>query len=79
MNTTKQHTIIKMVQNKKWLEWKTNTFIRGDLSFETTPIGDKVMVTASDSASVFWPTKSTLIILVIGSRGGIIVRHVSQN
>ena len=76
--TAKQLAISKMVQNKNWLEWKTNLTIRGELVFGTTHAGDKILVSASDTGSVSWPTKTTHIILAIGKRGGITVHHASQ-
>lgn len=70
MNAKQQETV-QNITSHQWIEWKTGKHIEGALTFEAVTIGDSVMIHASNTASIEWFQKQTIVQIVVGPRGGL--------
>ena len=68
---SKQLKTLQTITNPSWIKWKICTHIDGNLAFDIKEIGDKVLLFASNSGSISWFQRHTMISMVIGVRGGI--------
>ena len=67
----KQKSVLQTITSKEWLSWKTCKHIDGELSYNITDLGNKVMLQATNTGSSEWWHKNTCILVFVGLRGGI--------
>lgn len=69
--TKRQLQVLQTITNDSWLQWKTGHSYEGSMTFSITPIGDQILMHASNTDSTEWFQKQVIIQAMIGPKGGI--------
>ena len=69
--TADQIKTAQRVTSKRYLDWKVNAVINGEMTFSAEQIGDCVFIHGSNTETVEWFQKQVIVQFFIGPRGGI--------
>lgn len=70
----KQIKVAQTVTKQNWIEWKTCSYIGGELAFTMDEIGETVFIQGSNTETKGWFDSLFIVQIFIGPRGGIKVK-----